>query len=263
MEAIAQAIARFAPEAIVFLDPPSLPDSVLHAFESLCEPLHPLTLGMLVTAPKDEDDYRLAAKLHRLVCFDPALSGSSVGETSVWRAVPPPVSDRFFAPVRPLHRTPRIISIGRSTPHREAMLMPSKHDHDLLQVIGGLPGAELSELLDECEVGVYIAASEGGSFDHQVPVHLAAGHLLLSEALAPTHGLERDIDYLCIDSPESLAWVLHRLKRFPEMYERLRVRGRMKAEQFRASKLFARLLYDLEADVKAFGSAPACVTPRM
>jgi hypothetical protein len=31
------------------------------------------------------------------------------------------------------------------------------------------------------------------------------------------------------------------------------VRGRLKAEQFRASRLFARLIHDLHLDVAAFG----------
>jgi hypothetical protein len=67
--------------------------------------------------------------------------------------------------------------------------------------------------------------------------------------------LERDIDYLHVDSPEGLAWTLDRLGRFPEMYQRIRVRGRLKAEQYRASRLFRRIAHDLLADVNAFGSS--------
>jgi hypothetical protein len=66
--------------------------------------------------------------------------------------------------------------------------------------------------------------------------------------------LERDIDYLNFDSPEELVWAMDRLARFPEMHERVRVRGRMKAEGYRASWVFGRLLHDLELDVAAFGS---------
>ena len=84
-------------------------------------------------------------------------------------------------------------------------------------------------------------------------MHLAAGQLLLAETLDPAHGLERNIDYLHIDSPEGLARPLDRLGRFPEMHHRIRVRGRLKAEQYRASRLFGRVLTDLLADVAAFG----------
>jgi hypothetical protein len=58
--------------------------------------------------------------------------------------------------------------------------------------------------------------------------------------------------------------VLDRLGRFPEMHARVRVRGRLKAEQYRASRLFGRLMHDLRRDVAAFGgggSRGAGVTP--
>jgi hypothetical protein len=37
------------------------------------------------------------------------------------------------------------------------------------------------------------------------------------------------------------------------MHQRIRVRGRLKAEQYRSSRLFARVVHDLLADVSAFG----------
>jgi hypothetical protein len=88
-------------------------------------------------------------------------------------------------------------------------------------------------------------------------MHLAAGQLLLAETLRPSHGLERNIDYLHFDSPEELVWVLDRLGRFPEMHQRIRIRGRLKAEQYRASRVFARVAHDLLADIAAFGSVRA------
>ena len=45
------------------------------------------------------------------------------------------------------------------------------------------------------------------------------------------------------------------LGRFPGLWHRVRVRGSQKAEQFRASRVWPRLLQDAIADVTAFGSA--------
>jgi hypothetical protein len=191
--------------------------------------------------------------LDRLVSLDPARTGEALAGSEIWRAMAPPVSDAMFAEVRKLHRAPRVLSIGRWSEHREAMLLPAKHHHDLLQVIHGVVGEELGELLVEYDVGVFAPREHGGGFGQQVALHLAAGHLLVSFPLEPAHGLERDIDYLEVDSPKALVWVLDRLTRFPEMHQRIRVRGRMKAEQFRASRVFARLVYDLLADIAAFG----------
>jgi hypothetical protein len=191
--------------------------------------------------------------LARAVTFDPALSGSSIEGKEVWRAVPASVSDLYYLPVRRLSGPPRAMSIGRSTRYREHRLLACKHHHDLLQVIHGVSGAPLLELLAAHDVGVHVPARAGGGYAHQVGIHLAAGQLLFSEELVPAHGLEVDIDFLQFDSPEGLVWSLERMASFPEMYQRVCVRGRMKAEQYRASRMFARLVHDLLADVAAFG----------
>jgi hypothetical protein len=247
------AAADFDPHATVVFDPASLSAAALSLLSGV-------TLGVLVGGAPGEGANSLDA-LDRIVSFAPALTGTPLGGGEVWRAIPPPVSDALYADVRSLHHPPRVISIGRSSAHREEMLTPAKHHHDLLQVIHGVSGAPLRELLEECDFGVFVAAEPGGGFGQQVGMHLAAGQLLLAEQLTPAHGLERDIDYLHFDSPDGLVWVLDRLGRFPEMYQRVRHRGRLKAEQYRASRLFDRVVHDLLADVAAFGSGPSAGPP--
>lgn len=239
-------IRAFNPHVTVVLDPADMTTGILAELPGI-------TLGVLVAAAPDEAGARAVGSLDRLVSFRPDLTGARVGAKRIWRAIPPPVNDAMFGEVRPLHGRPRAMAVGRSTAHRERMLTPAKHHHDLLHVIHGVSGASLLELLSEYDVGVYAAPEPEGGFGHQVGMHLAAGHLLLAEALVPAHGLERDIDYLQVDSAEGLVWALDRLGRFPEMHQRIRVRGRLKAEQYRASRLFGRIVHDVMADVSAFG----------
>ncbi|HWX45793.1 MAG TPA: hypothetical protein VNY52_10790, partial [Solirubrobacteraceae bacterium] len=188
----------FGPDATVVFDPPAVLGGVSLSAEAL-RAVGGATLGVLVGGVPEGEGAHLAGALDRLVSFDPALTGAPVGGGVVWRAVPPSLGERYFQEVRPLRRAPRGMSIGRSTEHREAMLMPAKHHHDLLQVIHGVSGARLGELLGEYDVGVYIPREPGGGFGWQVGAHLAAGQLLLTETLRPGHGLECDIDYLKID----------------------------------------------------------------
>lgn len=247
-ELASERMSAFSPDVTIVFDPPSVPPAVL-------ESLRETTLGVFVESDAPDDTSTLES-LDRVVSFHPALTGAARG--AFWRAIPPPVSDSLYRDVLPLHRVPRAMAIGRSSEHREHMLTPAKHHHDLLHVIHGVSGEPLADLLGEYDVGVYVAReSSGGSFGHQVGVHLATGHLLLSEHLHPAHGLERNIDFLQVDSPDAVVWVLDRLARFPEMYHGIRVRGRMKAEQYRASRLFARVLHDVLADVAAFGGRRA------
>jgi len=238
-------IAAFEPHATVVLDPVGLPALALDAAG--------ISLGVLPGGLPSAEEADLLNAFDRLVSFAPAQTGRLAGQQKLWRAIPPPVSDALFQDVRPLHGAPRVMSMGRSTPHREEMLLPAKHHHDLLQLIHGVSGALLIELLTEYDVGVYVAPKAGGGFGQQVGTHLAAGQLLLSESLRPTHGLEHNIDYLHVRDAQDLVHVLDRLGRFPEMYQRIRVRGRMKAEQYRSSRLFARVIHDLIADVSTFG----------
>lgn len=239
--------AGFRAEVTVVFDPWAITPEELLALPGV-------TIGVLVKVPADDVTPLPADGLDRVVSFRPDLSGTAVLGATVWRAIPPPVSDALFADVRRSHSSPRAMSVGRSTGHRERMLIPAKHHHDLLQVIHGVSGPSMIELLREYDVGVYVPSEVGGDFGPQVGMHLAAGQLLLSDTLAPAHGLERNIDYLHVGSPEELVWVLERLGRFPEMHQRIRVRGRLKAEQYRASRLFGRLAHDALADVAAFGS---------
>jgi hypothetical protein len=248
---VAQADAdlhAFGPDVTVVLDPLGIPALALGENAGV-------SLGVLVGGlPAATEAKRLDA-FDRLVSFRPALTGRAAGRQPLWRAIPPPVSDALFQEPRSLHGAPRVMSVGRSTPHREKLLLPAKHHHDLLQLIHGVSGETLIEILTAYDVGVYVAPEPGGGFGAQVGMHLAAGQLLLTDGLDPAHGLERDIDYLQVKDAAALVWTLDRLARFPEMYRRIRVRGRMKAEQYRSSRLFARVVHDLLADVAAFGRA--------
>lgn len=234
-------------EVTVVFDPTRVPAEVLRDLPGR-------TLGLHVGATASPELARVAGSLDRVATFFPSLTGERVGETTLWRAMPWPVSDYVFAEVRRPRTGMRAMTIGHSTEYRERLLLAAKHHHDLLQVVHGLSGTPLVELLREYDIGVYVAAEPGGGFGQQIGLHLAAGQLLLAEAPTPAHGLERNIDYLHFGSPDGLVWVLERLQRFPEMHHRIRVRGRLKAEQYRASRLFARIVHDLIADVRAFGS---------
>lgn len=240
-------LEAFRPDVTIVFDPPSLPAEVLDALVGL-------RLGVLVGGAPPSEAAPVMRALDRIVSFRPTLSGVEIPGGRIWRAIPPPVNDAFFGDVRPLHGRPRVMTIGRSTEHREWAMLPAKHHHDLLQVINGVHGPALVDLLHDYDIGVYVSPESGGGFGAQVGIHLAAGHLLLGGPLVPLHGLERNLDYLQFDSPQELVWVLDRLGRFPEMHQRIRVRGRFKAEQYRASRLFSRIMFDFLADVRAFGS---------
>ncbi|HEX2087937.1 MAG TPA: hypothetical protein VHF89_19780, partial [Solirubrobacteraceae bacterium] len=192
-------------------------------------------------APGDQCD--------RLVALDPV---DAVGGR-LWRTIAPPVDDALFAPVGRAHRPPRIVHAGPSTEHREWWLAAAKHLHDVRHVAHGITPDRLARLLRDTDVGLVAHASERPTFDHRVALHLAAGHLVVTEPLRPRHGLEPGLDVLEVASPDGLARLVGAIRAAPDLLRRTRVRGRLKAERFRASHVWGRVIADFLTDVRTFG----------
>jgi hypothetical protein len=186
---------------------------------------------------------------------DRILRTPGPGDGPRWRACPLPVDDRLYAPVRSSRRPPRALCVGRSTEHREWVLTPAKHAHDVVHYAHGLVGVAFGDALAAADIGIALHPAPVHGFPPQALLHLAAGQLLLSERLAPACGLEAGIDFLEIDSRDALVTLLTQLRRRPDSYERVRVRGRLKAEQHRASRVWPRIVRDLLQDLSVFGTA--------
>jgi hypothetical protein len=222
---------------------PALADFAPHVVVAL-EPLAPGTLDGVEAA-------RLAVGAGAAPGFDRVLG--TPGATGVWRTRPLPVDDRLFGEVTPSRRPPRTLVVGRSTEHREWILTPAKHDHDVVHYTHGLTGDALRDQLRQADVGVALTPEPGHGFPSAALLHLAAGHLLLTERLNPACGLEPGIDFLQLNSRDDLLTILMQLRLHPDAYERVRIRGRLKAEEHRASKVWPRLVHDLVHDLRVFG----------
>jgi hypothetical protein len=179
------------------------------------------------------------------------------GTAGVWRTRPLPVDDRLYAPVRPATGPPRALCLTPSSDRREFLLMLAKHDHDVVHYAHGLSGDALAEQLGRADVGIAVAAEADLAFPDEALIHLAAGHLLLAERFVPTCGLEAGIDHVLVTSREDVVATLTQLRLRPDAYERLRVRGRLKAEEHRASRVWPRLVRDLLQDIRVFGPGAA------
>ena len=195
-----------------------------------------------------------AANFDRVVAFDPYVASTADRHARVWRSLPLPVDDRLYAPVRPSASPPRTLFIGYSTEHRERFLINAKHSYDVLHYAHGLHGEELRGVFSRTDVALNLHGEPYPSFENRVLLHLAAGHLVITEPLDPTHGLEAGIDVLEIRRPDELMTLLYQLHRRPDTFERVRHRGRAKADDYRASRMWPRVVGDLLADVRAFGS---------
>jgi hypothetical protein len=257
-----EALERFDPHAVVCFRPEIFPAGT---FAQLRAPVVGFITEPLPRAGRSSHqnlDYNLAelqkvdrGNVDRVICFD-SLGWEAAAElVPAWRCMPLPVADWVYRrPTRSRH-PPRVIFIGWSTMHRETALLGLKHDFDLPHYAHALMGDELREVLAGADVGINLHGDRWlVSFENRVLLHLAAGHLVLSEPLDPLYGLEPEIDFVPVADLHQLDLRVHQLHQRPDTYDRVRIRGHHKSLQFRASEVWPRVIGDLFADLRAFGT---------
>ena len=252
----------FDPDAVVVFRPEIIPSGL---FASLRAPVLGFTTEPLPRAGEPSHDnleWNLAeleradrGNFDRVVCFDPYGWEAAAARLPAWRCMPLPVDDRLYRPVKPARRPPRVIFVGYSTMHREQYLLGVKHALDIGHYAHGLIGDDLVETLDAADVGINLHGAPWPlSFENRVLLHLASGHLVLSEPLEPTFGLQPGVDFIEIVGREELSLRLHQIHQQPDAYERVRISGRDKADQFRASRVWPALVRDMLIDLEIFGT---------
>ena len=170
--------------------------------------------------------------------------------------MPLPVDDRLYRPVRPARRKPRVIFIGYSTMHREQHLLRAKHEFDIGHYAHGLMG-------DDAARGARRRRRR-----HQPPRRPASrcrsrtaccctsppGTSSSPSRSSRPSAWSRASTSSSSSGRDELSLRLHQIHYQPDAYERVRIRGRDKAEQFRASRVWPRGHRDLFADLAAFGT---------
>jgi hypothetical protein len=257
---VAGALRAFDPDVVLAFRPEIVPAGMFDG-------LRAVTAGLLTEplprpgSPSHPDlDRRLedlrridAASFDRIISFDPLIVPTVEELVPVWRTMPIPVADRYFAPVGPPRAKRRVLFTGRSTEHRESILAPAKHEFEVAHLAHGVTDERLIEFLRDADAGVNLHNEDYPTFENRVCVYLAAGLLLASEPLSPEHGLVPGSDFMEVRDAGELFSALAAFHEDAEAFRPMRRRGRRKAERFRASFVYPRLVRDLLRDVQLFG----------
>ena len=256
------ALERFRPHAVVAFRPEIFPPGT---FAEVAVPIVGFLTEPLPRTGRSSHpnlDYNLAElqridrnNVDRVICFDPLGWEAASELMPTWRCMPLPVNDLLYRRPTPSRHPPRIVFIGYSTMHRELALVGLKHEFDIRHYAHALMGEDLVDVLADTDVGINLHGAEWlVSFENRVLLHLAAGHLVLSEPLDPVFGLEPGLDYVEVADRHDLDLRVHQLVQRPDAYDRVRIRGHHKSRQFRASAVWPRVIGDLFDDLRAFGT---------
>ena len=261
-EPMLAALREIDPDVVLVFRPEIVPKG---AFDGL----RAHTIGYLTEPlPRSADDKHpdLQARLRwlrevdpgnfdRIVSFDPLIAQTAASVLPVWRSLPIPVSDSLFADVRKRSRPARLLFVGRPTEHREELLATAKRNHPIVHIGHGLFGERLVRFMSRADVQLNLHNNPYPSFENRVCIALAAGNLVVSEQLSPRHELDPGRDYLEFKTAAELTELMKQLQRDPDAYLDVQHAGREKAEDFRASRVYPRLLREAVADIAASGSA--------
>jgi hypothetical protein len=233
----------------------------------LLMPLRGITIGYLtepLPRPEGGDHPDLKARMgalkqvdprnfDRIVSFDPLIAATAAQVLPVWRSMPLPVADSMFREVHRRSDPPAMLFVGRSTEHRERLLAPIKRAYAIAHVGHGLHGAPLKRLFAAADVQLNLHNNAYPTFENRVSIALAAGHLVISEPLSPSHGLRPGIDYLEAHTASALLAIADELASRPDAYAEVQHEGRRQAERFRASRAYPTLVREALEDVRANG----------
>lgn len=184
----------------------------------------------------------------RFISYDFNIVKTLERFVDIWRSIPLPVDDIYFVDEISQRRMddPRISFWGRPTPYRDRFLNPILHSSDVLYIAHGAFGGIQRDLLSQVDVAINIHNEDYPNFENRVPLHLASGHLVLSEELSPRHGLEPDLDFVEFYTPENLGSAVQKAKESFAEFKLMRIRGREKAEYFRASRVYSEIISSLK-----------------
>ncbi len=248
-EPLLEQLRELDPDAVLVFRPEIVPKGLFDELRAtrigyLTEPLprgtgskHPDLVGRLRQLEAVDP-----GNFDRIVSFDPLIAETAASVLPIWRSLPIPVSDSLFMDLRERSQPPRLLFVGRSTPHREELLAPVKRSHPIAHIGHGLYGERLVRFLKRADVQLNLHNNPYPSFENRVCIALAAGHLVVSEPLSPAHGLVAGEHYLQVETPDQLLALARELARDREAYAQVQRDGRAQAERFRASTVYPDLL---------------------
>ena len=173
------------------------------------------------------------------ICFTDELAVFVSRFRTVHAVFPLPVNDDLFVNQEITLESARILFVGRLNDYRIGILDFVKHRFNPIIVDNGFDYRDLSLLLNgKSAIALNIHVGKMKTFEHRALVHMAAGHLMLSQTLAPDFGFLPDCEYINFNSGSELVSKLNEIYSNPELALWIARRGNQMARRHAASNIW-------------------------
>ena len=135
--------------------------------------------------------------------------------------------------------------VGRTTAYRSSFLEPVKHKYGWTV----LDNAHLVDLLPY-SIALNLHNENYANFENRNFLHMALGHLVLSEPQEANLDLSPGFTHLEFNKPKELLNLLEYVDSEPNEVRRLRDNGRKFVNRYSASKTWSKLIEDLSVVLK-------------
>ena len=177
--------------------------------------------------------------------FNPLFADAWNSVVDLAGCMPLPVRDDIYIdPNRiGIPSTDQGIFVGRVTDRRNDYLLSLKHHFNWTVVDHGLRS------LADISIAVNLRNENYPNYENRVSLHLARGHLLLTEPVQPTYELHEGLNLLNFASPQELLDLARSIEHDAEPFHPIAIRGRLSADSFRATSLWPDRFVDLAASL--------------
>jgi hypothetical protein len=179
-------------------------------------------------------------RLNYIFCFTHELADFVSKYKIVTSVMPLPVNDVLFSRPRTSEIFSKIVFVGRINEYRKNILQNIKHAYDPLVIDNGVTYPSLKQILpDKNVIAINIHVGRMRTFEHRALVHMAMGHLVISQKLFPSFGILPNCEYLIFQSGLDLEKQIEKVKNNPELAQWIAARGNDMANRHIASEVWA------------------------
>lgn len=196
-------------------------------------------------------------RIDYIFCFTHELAEFVSKYKIVTSVMPLPVNDELFFRPRSNEIFSKIVFVGRINDYRKNILQAIKHAHDPLIIDNGVTYPLLRQILSsENIIAINIHVGRMKTFEHRVLVHMAMGHLVITQRLLPSFGILPNCEYLIFHSARDLERQIEKVDSNPELAQWIAARGNDMANRHVASEVWARVYMTILQFEKSGNSLP-------